>query len=442
MTASPLQCLAHALSPAITVLTVHGRLDSYGSKAFGEACEAATRSPALRALVVNLGGVPYLSSAALRVLTLALKTVGARGGQLTLCQVHEYCRGVIEIAGLTGHLPIFGDETAAVAQARSHVQHLVVNAGWDQLERWETPAAEIRVIPGLESVRGGVEILGDIQDVLHANMTETQVISKVFSETEYSIGCGGLGDQFEDYYPIMGEMVTIGGTMVWLPTDGHDTPDFLIPKNASRAVTLRTCFNASLTGGFDECLLVEAKAPEGLAVDQLYRLVFDSARTRRPDYRGVIGLAGRAEFATVLGAGIRKSPIRRFQPANGQTILHPANIADWFAGDREPRRRNVTGLLCGVGIDLQADLSAFDPAMVDLAFYRHPDNTAGKPHLLHNHAVFFTALPWPERPVDLGTEITTVVDHGDFCDMRHLLDQSRIRRAFVGVSYTQEIRRA
>ena len=441
MTTRPLQCTSAHVSPAITVLTVQGRLDAFGAKAFAEACEAATRSASLRALVVNLDGVTYLSSAALRVLTLALKSVGARAGQLTLCHVQDYCRGVIEIAGLGAHLPIFPDQTAALAQARGHVQHLAVNQGWGQLEQWDTPNAAIRVIPGLDRARGVVEIIGDIQDVLRANMTEAQVSSKAFSETEYSIGCGALGDQFEDYYPIMGEMITIGGTMVWLPTDGHDTPDFLIPKNASRAVTLRTCFNASLTGGFDECLLVEAKAPEGLAIDQLYRLVFESARARRPDYRGVIGLAGRAEFATVLGAGIRKSPIRRFQPANGQTILHPSNITDWFAGDREPRWRNVTGLLCGLGIDLQADLSAFDPAMVDLAFYRHPDNTAGKPHLLHNHAVIFTALPWTERPVDLGTEVMKVVDQGDFCDMRHLLDQSRIQRAFVGISYTQEIRR-
>ncbi len=441
MTASPLHCTGSAISPAITVLAVQGRLDSFGAKAFAEACEAATRSPNLRALVVNLDGVTYLSSAALRVLTLALKSVGAHAGQLVLCQVHEYCRGVIEIAGLGGLLAIFPDQAAAIVHARRHVQHLAVNQGWDRLERWETPAAAVSVIPGAERARGVVEILGDIQDVLHASLTETQVISKAFSETEYSIGCGALGDQFEDYYPIMGEMITIGGTMVWLPTDGHDTPDFLIPKNASRAVTIRTCFNASLTGGFDECLLVEAKAPEGLTIDQLYRLVFESARSRRPDYCGIIGLAGRAEFATVLGAGIRRSPIRRFQPANGQTILHPSNIADWFAGDREPRRRDVTGLLCGVGVDLQADLSAFDPAMVDLAFYRHPDNTAGKPHLLHNHAAFFTALPWTERPVDLGIEVTKVVDEGDFCDMRHLLDQSRIHRAFVGISFTQEIRR-
>lgn len=45
-----------------------------------------------------------------------------------------------------------------------------------------------------------------------------------------------------------------------------------------------------------------------------------------------------------------------------------------------------------------------------------------------------------ERMVNLPAEIQEVVENGDFRDMRHLLDQSRVNRAFLGLSYTQEIR--
>jgi hypothetical protein len=275
---------------------------------------------------------------------------------------------------------------------------------------------------------------------LHADLGENEIASKTFSETEYSIGCGALGDELEDYYPIMGEMITIGGTMVWLPTDGNDTPDFLIPRRASGAVTIRTGFNACVAGGFDEYFLINSVDPKGIPIDQLYRTIFDSAKKRRANYRGVVGLAGRAEFSEVFGAGIRKSPISRFKPENGETILHPSNINNWFSGDQVPRLRNVTGLLCGIGVDLTSDLSTFDPAHVDRAFYRHPDNTAGKPHLLHNHSVFFTKQSFPETMVNLAGEIQSVVENGDFKDMRHLLDQSRVTKAFLGLSYTQQIR--
>lgn len=435
---SGFNCTTSVVEKGIVLLRVAGRLDAFSSKEFGERVSQALADPDVVALVFDLQGVNYLSSAAIRIFTVALKRLHQNNGILILFNLHEYCAQIFEISGLTPMFSIQQTEPEGLAIARSCTRQKELLRSWSSLETIETPLARIRFLPSSPQAKGVVEILGHVKEVLHADVTDKDVASKKFSETEYSIGCGGLGDQLEEYFPIMGEMITIGGTMVWLPTDGNDTPDFLIPRRSSVAVTIRTVFNASILGGFDEVAYMEA--PNGIAIDQLYRTIFDAAKQRRGNFHGVIGIAGRAEFTEVYGAGIRKSPIRRFKPKNNETILHPSNIHEWFSGDREPRLRNVTGLLCGVGIDLTSDLSRFDPACVDAAFYRHPDNTAGKPHLLHNHAVFFTQQPFPEKPVSLTSEIQTVVENGDFIDMRHLLDQSLINRAFIGLSYTQEIR--
>jgi anti-anti-sigma factor len=440
MKTADLQCLVEDKNQGVAVMTVKGRLDTYGAKSFGEAVDKVLGNPATVAVAFDLGEVGYLSSAALRIFTVVLKKLKERNGIVVVCHLHDYCRGVFEISGMISMFPIVQTLAEALSLFEERARENRLAHSWEKLESFETGQARVTVVPGDEGSRGIVEILGDVKEVLHANLAENQIDSKIFSETEYSIGCGALGDKLEDYYPIMGEMITIGGTMVWLPTDGHDTPDFLIPRRSSRAVTIRTGFNASLLGGFDEHFLVQSTSPEGITIDQLYRLIFEAARRRRPNYRGVVGIAGRSEFKEVYGAGIRKSPIRRFQPTNGQTILHPSNIDEWFSGDREARLRNVTGLICGIGVDLTADLSSFDSAHVDRAFYRHPDNTVGKPHLLHNHGVFFTQQLWREKPLNLANEIQVVVDNGDFKDMRHLLDQSKINQAFLGLTYTQEIR--
>ena len=129
-------------------------------------------------------------------------------------------------------------------------------------------------------------MLGDVRDVLHARITPAHLCSKRFSETEYSIGLGGLGDRLEDYFPLMGEMITVGGTMVWLPTDGHDTPDFLIPRKDTGQITLRTVFNVVIAGGFNELMRFESGAAEGTPIDVLYRALFDLARQRRPIIEG------------------------------------------------------------------------------------------------------------------------------------------------------------
>ena len=60
------------------------------------------------------------------------------------------------------------------------------------------------------------ELGGDTTTVVQAaaRVTPAHVFSKTFSEKAYSIGLGGLGDKLDDYFTLMGEMITIGGTMV------------------------------------------------------------------------------------------------------------------------------------------------------------------------------------------------------------------------------------
>jgi hypothetical protein len=64
--------------------------------------------------------------------------------------------------------------------------------------------------------------MGDVKDVLYSRVSVDHLCSKKFSETEYSIGLGGLGNQLEDTSRIMGEMMTIGGTMGLAAYRSHD----------------------------------------------------------------------------------------------------------------------------------------------------------------------------------------------------------------------------
>ena len=146
-------------------------------------------------------------------------------------------------------------------------------------------------------------------------------------------------------------------------------------------------------------------------------------------------------MAAVYGSGVTRSPIADFAPANGEMITHPSNFAEWFQVDTAPRHQQVTGLVCGVGVDLTSDLSSFDQAIFSDVFYLHPASVAGKTESLHTHGVFFSPLPLPERTASLEQEIRRVVADGDFMDMRHLLDTCTITSAVLGVCYVQEFRR-
>lgn len=403
-----------------------GRLDAHGSVELQQALGARFGSEAQH-LVLNLQDVSYLSSASLRVFLQFHRQAARQGGQFALAAIQPYCLEVIRISGLSDALPIYEYAAEALAAFEPGQDNRVL------------PLGEFHFSPGTDGP-GAIEVLGHIDDVLESRVTEEMLKAKTFSSKGFSIGLGGMGPTDAEVMPLLGEMMTIGGTMVWLPTDGTDTPDFLIPKADSAVVKIRTAFNASLAGAFHEYVHFRAASPHGAPLTDLYRALFDLARERRPDFRGAIGLAMRADVSAVFGSGVTKSPIAGNAPANGKRITDPEHFAEWFEFDTAARHEQVTGLICGVGVDLRADLSSFDAESFGATFYINPANQPALDCLLHNHGVFFSPLPFPDPPRDLNTEILDVVENGDFVDMRHLLDRTAITRATIGLLYVQEFR--
>lgn len=414
-----------------------GRMDTVGAREVETALRAAW-TDAVRHVMLDLAATSYLSSAGLRVILAAHKRVSARGGELALCGVPPYAAQVLEVTGFGDAFPRYAQPADALRHWRQQAEEHNIETDWDRLPVEPLTGGRLRVIQR-RIAAPVVKVMGDIADVLHARVTPRQIASKKFFDTEYSIGFGGLGGRLQDYFSIMGEMITVGGTMVWLPTDGQDTPDFLIPKTDRGDVMIRTGYNVSIAGGFQELLEYESQASEGGTIAALYEELFAYARRRATDYRGLLGLAMVADMAAVLGSGIRKSAVADFAPANGKLITDESNIGEWMECDRAPRQQDVTALIVGVGACLRDNLSGYDAAQLNKVFYLHPANVGEKTQLLHNHCVMFKPMPFPARPVDLEDEIRRVVQEGEFLDMRHLLDNSRIRRALIGLACVQAV---
>ena len=414
----------------VRVAALAGRLDGFGAKeAEGLAAGEKITSP----LVLDCAELSYLSSAGVRLLLLVQKAASASGSPFALAGLQPFCASVIEMSGLSGMIPVYATAADAVRALRG------AGTGSGEGERRET-AAGVFVFHTVGSTAGTIDILGDIANVIECAITPGLVAGKPFFETEYSLGLGALGGAPEDYLPVMGEAMMAAGTMVWLPTDGHDTPDYMIPRKASTAVVLHTGFNASLRGGFNEFVEFTAAPGRPASVREIYRALFDLAGERRPDFRGVLGLAMRAEIHEAFGAGITKSPLLSNRPANGKMITDASNYDEWFESDKTPRHRGTTALICGAGEDLTADLSRIDQDRLRRMFYINPANKASQNEVLHNHAVFFRNAPAAGGTRDMDVEMRRVVEEGEFVDMRHLLDQTTVRSALIAVSYVQEVR--
>ena len=118
--------------------------------------------------------------------------------------------------------------------------------------------------------------------------------------------------------------------------------------------------------------------------------------------------------------------------------MDPENVDRWMNINSQPKYRDKTMVSFGMGIDLSNDLSYLDKQSLDNLFYLHPANTGNKKMMLHNHGVVFEQMKW-QPDLDLDNEIKRIVRTGEFLDMRHLLDNTRITRAIAGVSYITSI---
>ena len=79
------------------VISVSGRVDTVTAPEL----EAGLKFGDAKCVAIDLAGVPYMSSAGLRLLLTAHKTMMARGGELQIANVQPSVKEVLDITGFS-----------------------------------------------------------------------------------------------------------------------------------------------------------------------------------------------------------------------------------------------------------------------------------------------------------------------------------------------------
>lgn len=88
------------------IAQVAGRVDSANAREFEQALSAAISDDSK--VVLDLGGLAYISSSGLRVLLLVAKALRNKGAEFGLCSLSDPIREVFEISGFDKIIPIYG----------------------------------------------------------------------------------------------------------------------------------------------------------------------------------------------------------------------------------------------------------------------------------------------------------------------------------------------
>jgi anti-anti-sigma factor len=423
----------------VVILSVSGRLDAFGARTL-ELCVRDALSDDDRDLVIDIGGSSYLSSGGIRVFSALKKEMKRRNGRFALASVGEYPKKVLDMAGFTSVLDIFPDAGAAVSEI-THTRKNPSRSGGLFSEKIIADGIPLTIEQGRVVTPAVLRVIGNLDNVLYSRITEPDVKQKKFSEVPYSLGLGELGADVHDAMPLLGEMITLHGSMVWLPTDGNNTPDFLTPADAAGDVPVYTGYNIALEGQFAEYCTLESEDPRGTSISAIYRAIFSSAPDRVRGYTGLVALVIWGVIAGFASSGIKKAPVATAAPPGGESIMAPSHVRDWLASDAGKSYTGDTLVSFGIGIDLTTGPSHFYPETLSALYYANPLNTGAAPEMyLHNHGVVFRNIPY-DASLDLNAQVKKITTDGEFVDMRHLLDSTRLRKAKIGVAYIQDILR-
>ena len=96
------------------IAKAQGRIDGVNARDFEEAMKAAISSDD-SAVVMDLEGLSYISSAGLRVILLIAKTLRKRDAELLLCSLSDPIREVFEISGFDKIIPVHDSREKALA---------------------------------------------------------------------------------------------------------------------------------------------------------------------------------------------------------------------------------------------------------------------------------------------------------------------------------------
>jgi len=422
----------------VLVFFINGRLDAFGAQQLDEWIKGALHDDD-KELVLDLSGSTYLSSGGLRTFNILKKEMKRRNGRFALAGVGEYPKKVLDMAGFTTILEIFPNTDAAVEDIRKKRKNPTL---FNEIfyKKIEEEGVTLTIEPGWMTNPPTLRITGDLHKLLYAQLTEADIKTRKFSEITYSLGLGALGADKKEAMPVLGEMITLYGSMVWLPTDGNNTPDFLTPLDTETDVPVYTGFNITLDGPFNEYLTLDTKDPQGISITDIYRMIFTGAKNRNvKTYKGVIAVTIWGVIVGLASSGIKKAPVASANLPKGASIMDPAQSAMWMASDTGMSYKGDTLVSFGIGIDLGNDLTGYKKEDLETLYYANPANKgASKVMYLHNHGVVFRGVPY-DASLDLNSQVKKIVSDATFVDMRHLLDSTRLRRAKIGVAYIQDI---
>jgi anti-anti-sigma factor len=95
---------------------IKGRIDAVNSSKLEEECQGRI-DQGEKALILDLGGVEYISSAGLRTILILARRINSLEGKIRFCGLRGMVKEVFSISGFNSIFPVFPSITEALGRS-------------------------------------------------------------------------------------------------------------------------------------------------------------------------------------------------------------------------------------------------------------------------------------------------------------------------------------
>lgn len=383
-------------------LTVRGVLDHDSSIHFRDEIEACARDGWHR-ILVDLGGVTYLSSAGIAAFVTAKQRLDGLSG---LFGIHNATPQVEQVLHLTRVLNLLRcDPERARAGASAGLVTMALSSS-TRFAFEDGLAMEIYELD--ESQKLTCRVIGEPQALFDSRNSQPKQVQ--FGSQTFGFGLGTLANPAESSQRRMGEFLSISGTAAQSPESNGGLPDYQL-ASGDFVPAVHVLYGVKCEG--DMPVLIRFRPSEADAQVGLSKLVRNCLK--QMDY-GTAGFVILADCAGLIGAQLRQLPAKA-ESADANRFALPG-VREWLSFSAEHiYRRNLVLI---VGIAALRPVAESSPLHGLLRPMELNSELTG-----HFHAAVFPYRPLKKRTLQLDVSVTELFESGSIQDVLHLLRDDR-----------------
>ncbi|MEI7982900.1 MAG: STAS domain-containing protein [Bacteroidota bacterium] len=385
------------------VLEIQGRIDGLTSAELKRYIDQ-TAVAGQRKIILDFAGVTFMSSAGLRIIIHARKSLSAIGGELIMIAVPAQVSEVFRVSGMDHFiriLPDFQSLLESLDQGSVDLQPQVIDLDGLHCE-WLK----------LSDKPGGCFMTGNPGKLTDASFEEPDNVVISPSEMKFGAGLAALGEIFADFKPVFGEAIIIGHHFFSYPAVVRPMVDYTFYSSGSDYF-FNFLYGFGFTGDFSGILRFDASGDY-------------------PDITRLAGAVGKMTSARLFGVVIlamsgglqwmhlKKTPVAE-HPIQSGSVFDTDHFHEWFNFSPEEDDLNKTIIACGVVAMEKNDI----PDGLQQVFPAEGN--------LHLHAAVFENGLWSNDIKEFGSELMRVANDFEIQKVVHLLPSSRLINGYIGI---------